>query len=167
MDSLDIKILGILRDNSRISFLGISRMVNLSTSAVVERVKKLEKAGVITKYTTILNGKAFEKELTALMFISLESPTFIEKFLDFVAKENDVLECHYIAGNYDYTLKIVTKNPESLETLINKIKSQTGVIKTYTNVVLKTIKNEYSIYPVAKKEVNDYEGRNGQGNKKT
>jgi Lrp/AsnC family leucine-responsive transcriptional regulator len=61
MDSLDIKILGILRDNSRISFLGISRMVNLSTSAVVERVKKLEKAGVITKYTTILNGKAFKR----------------------------------------------------------------------------------------------------------
>lgn len=147
MDAIDLKILKILRGNARVSFLAIGKAVNLSTSAVVERVKKLENSGAISAYTAIIDGKAFEKELTALMFISLESPKFNDGFLEFVAKENDILECHYITGNYDYTLKIVTKNPSTLEQLLNKVKSQPGVMKTYTNVVLKTIKNEYSITP--------------------
>ncbi len=147
MDALDVKILRILKENARISFLGIGKLINLSTSAVMERVKKLEKSGVINRYTAILDGKAFDKQLTALMFVSLESPKFNEGFLEFVQKESDILECHYIAGNFDYVLKIVTKNPETLERLLNKVKSQTGVMKTFTNVVLKTIKNEYSVDP--------------------
>lgn len=147
MDALDLKILGILKQNARASFLGIGKAINLSTSAVVERVKKLEKSGAISAYTAIIDSKTFEKELTALMFISLETPKFNNSFLEFVEKEKDILECHYIAGNYDYLLKIATKNPSTLEQLLNKIKSQSGVMKTYTNVVLKTIKNEYSITP--------------------
>lgn len=147
MDALDLKILGILKQNARASFLGIGKAVNLSTSAVVERVKKLEKSGAISAYTAIIDPRTFEKELTALMFISLETPKFNNSFLEFVEKEKDILECHYIAGNYDYLLKIATKNPSTLEQLLNKIKSQSGVMKTYTNVVLKTIKNEYSITP--------------------
>lgn len=147
MDALDLKILGILKANARASFLSIGKAVNLSTSAVAERVKKLENAGVIGCYTAILDGKALDKELTALMFISLESPKYNEGFLEFVEREKDILECHYITGNYDYTLKIITKNPSTLEYLLNKVKSQPGVMKTYTNVVLKTVKNEYSITP--------------------
>ena len=81
------------------------------------------------------------------MFISLESPNYNDGFISFVKNESDVLECHYITGNYDYHLKIVTKNPETLASLLDKIKSQPGVIKTYTNVVLNTSKNEYCISP--------------------
>lgn len=147
MDILDIKILRLLRANARTSYLSISKAINLSTSAVIERVKKLEKAGVIKAYTTIINGKAFDKELVALVFISLESPTFNKGFFDFVRAEDDILECQYISGNYDCTLKIITKSTATLEHLLNKVKNQPGVTKTYTNVVLKTIKNEYSIVP--------------------
>lgn len=147
MDALDIKILGILRHNARTPFSELGKIINLSTSAVVERVRKLEKAGVISRYTAIIDGKVYQKELMALMFISLESPKFIENFLEFVRMENDIIECHYITGNYDYMLKIITRNTSSLELILNKIKSQPGVIKTYTNVVLKTTKNDYSINP--------------------
>lgn len=147
MDDLDKKILRILKANGRIPYISIGKRINLSTSAVVERVKKLEREGVICQYATIISGKAFDKELTALMFISLESPKYNDDFLNFIKNENDILECHYITGNYDYTLKIVTKNPETLENLLNKIKGQPGVMKTYTNVVLHTSKNEYCINP--------------------
>jgi len=121
--------------------------VNLSVSAVGERVKKLETSGVISRYVAIIDGSSFHKELTAVMFISLENPSFIENFLKFIEGENDILECHYIAGNYDYVLKIMTNNPSTLEKLLNKIKSVSGVIKTYTNVVLATCKNNESVYP--------------------
>ncbi len=147
MDAVDLKILRVLRKNARVSYLNIGKTVNLSTSAVIERIKRLEKSGVISAYTAIINGTAFDKELTALMFISLESPRFNDGFLKFVELEPDILECHYLTGNYDYMLKIVTQNPSTLELLLNKIKSQPGIMKTYTNVVLKTIKNEYSITP--------------------
>ncbi|OQB24997.1 MAG: Leucine-responsive regulatory protein [Firmicutes bacterium ADurb.Bin182] len=147
MDDIDIKILRILKSDARIPYLAIGKAVNLSTSAVAERVRKLEKKGVISRYAAIIDGKAFEKELTALMHISLGSPIHNDDFQEFVAKQNDILECHYIAGDYDYLLKIITKNPESLEQLLNTIKSQIGVMKTYTNIVLKTIKNDYSVNP--------------------
>ncbi|WP_069998075.1 Lrp/AsnC family transcriptional regulator [Cellulosilyticum sp. I15G10I2] len=147
MDDIDLAILRALQENGRVSISDIGSKINLSVSAVGERIKKLEKSGVINHYTAIINGKYFNKELTALMFISLESPKFIDSFLKFVNEENDILECHYIAGNYDYMIKIVTNNPETLEKILNKVKGVTGIIKTYTNVVLKTTKNNYSIYP--------------------
>ncbi len=147
MDDLDIRILRQLQKNARASLSDIGQKINLSVSAVGERVKKLEASGVISRYVAILDGNHFHKELTAIMFISLENPSFIEKFLQFVQNENDILECHYIAGNYDYVLKIVTNNPSTLEKLLNKIKSVPGITKTYTNVVLATCKSNESIYP--------------------
>lgn len=147
MDSIDMEIIELLQANGRASISEIGSRINLSVSAVGERIRKLEKSGIIQQYTVILDGKLFKKELTALVFISLETPKYIDGFLKFVEEENDILECHYIAGNYDYVIKIVTNNPATLEGLLNKIKSVPGIIKTYTNVVLKTVKNKYSVVP--------------------
>ncbi len=147
MDDLDVDILRFLQKNARASLSEIGQKVNLSVSAVGERVKKLEASGAICRYVAIIDGSSFHKELTAFMFISLENPSYIQSFLGFVQSENDILECHYLAGNYDYVLKIVTNNPSTLEKLLNKIKSVPGIMKTYTNVVLATCKNNESVYP--------------------
>ncbi|MPM01562.1 Leucine-responsive regulatory protein [bioreactor metagenome] len=147
MDRLDMEILKVLQKNARASLSDIGQKVNLSVSAVGERVKKLEASGVIDRYVAIINGSFFHKDLTAFMFISLENPSYIDSFQAFVHGENDILECHYITGNYDYVLKVVTNNPATLETLLNKIKSVPGIIKTYTNVVLATCKNNESVFP--------------------
>ena len=147
MDNLDVDVLRFLQKNARASLSDIGQKVNLSVSAVGERVKKLEASGAICRYVAIIDGSFFHKELTAFMFISLGNPSFIQSFLSFVQSENDILECHYLAGNYDYVLKIVTNNPSTLEKLLNKIKSVPGIIKTNTNVVLATCKNNESVYP--------------------
>jgi Lrp/AsnC family leucine-responsive transcriptional regulator len=147
MDDLDVDILRFLQKHARASLSEIGQKVNLSVSAVGERVKKLESSGVISRYVAIIDGSFFHKELTAIMFISLGNPSYAESFLTFVRSENDILECFYIAGNFDYVLKIVTRNPSTLEKLLNKIKSVPGIIKTYTNVVLATCKNNESVYP--------------------
>ncbi len=147
MDGLDMEILKVLQKNARSSLSEIGQKVNLSVSAVGERVKKLEASGVIDRYVAIVNGSFFHKDLTAFMFISLENPSYIDSFQEFVRGENDILACHYITGNYDYVLKVVTNNPATLETLLNKIKSVPGIIKTYTNVVLATCKNNESVFP--------------------
>jgi Lrp/AsnC family leucine-responsive transcriptional regulator len=147
MDKIDLAILRVLRKEARASLSDIGQKVNLSVSAVGERVKKLEASGVISRYVAIIDGSSFHKDLTTFMFISLENPGFIGGFLEFVDGENDILECHYIAGNFDYILKIVTNNPSTLEKLLNKIKSVPGVVKTFTNIVLTTCKNNESVYP--------------------
>ncbi len=147
MDHLDIKILKLLQADSRMTVSQISSQINLSIPAVSERLKKLETGGIIQQYTTIINPQCFHKELTAVMFITLERPKFTENFVEFVQNEDEILECNYLAGDYDYALKIITENTATLEKLLNRIKSVQGVIKTRTIVVLSTVKNQHSIVP--------------------
>jgi len=147
MDSIDRQILCCLQQNARMSISEISANVNLSVPAVSERLKRLETAGVISKYTAILNPEAMNKKLTAFMFVSLERPFFIDGFVSFVSKQEEILECHYLAGDFDYLLKIITANVGTLENLLTKIKSVPGVQKTRTVVALATVKNNCSVTP--------------------
>lgn len=145
MDNIDKRILTLLQKNSRITASEIGGEINLSVSAVSERLKKLESSGIIQQYTTILNPRKLGKDLTAIMFISLERPRFTDRFVEFIGHEEDILECHYLAGDYDYSLKIMTENTFTLENLLNRIKSVQGIQKTRTIVVLSTVKNNYSV----------------------
>lgn len=147
MDSLDIKILKLLQNNSRITASEISHRINLSVPAVSDRLRKLDASGVIEKYTIIIYGKKINRNLTVIMFVSLDSPKFTDKFLDAIQKEDEIIECHYIAGDYDYVLKIITESTETLEKILNKIKSMNGIVKTKTTVTLSTIKNSHTVMP--------------------
>ena len=80
MDIIDVKILEVLQSNSRVSISELSKKVNLSLSAVSERLKKLESSNVIEKYTVILNSQALDKELSVIMNISLENPHQTSEF---------------------------------------------------------------------------------------
>ncbi len=147
MDIIDVKILEVLQANSRVSISELSKKVNLSLSAVSERLKKLESSNVIEKYTVILNSQALDKELSVIMNISLENPHQTSEFLNFVRTEDEILECHYVTGEYDYVLKITTRNTATLENLMNRIKGISGIKRTQTNVVLSSVKHLYSVSP--------------------
>lgn len=147
MDTIDKKILEVLQSNSRVSISELSKKVNLSLSAVSERLKKLENSDIISKYTVILDPKHLGKDLSVMINISLDTPNQTETFLNFVKQENEILECHYITGEYDYMLKVTTTNTQTLETIMNKIKSFPGIKRTQTNVILSTPKQMYSVSP--------------------
>lgn len=147
MDDIDRRILQILSSNARATVSEISGQVNLSVPAVSERLRKLESSGVIEKYTAILNSEAFGRNLTAIMLVSIKRTQSVGDFLNTVQNSKDVLECHYIAGDYDYMLKIITENASTLEALLNKIKGIAGVQKTNTVLVLSTLKSNPSILP--------------------
>jgi len=147
MDNIDIKILKLLQQNARVTASEISNRINLSIPAVSDRLKKLDATGIIEKYTIILSAKKLNKRLMVIMFVSLESPKFIDTFVNIIQIDNEIVECHYLAGDYDYALKIITESTASLEKILNRIKSIPGVQKTKTNVSLSTIKNNYSIIP--------------------
>lgn len=145
LDEINVKILNCLRENSRENASVISEKVGLSVSAVIERIKKLEANELIKKYTVVLDKNKIGRDVTALMQVTLDHPKYTENFISKVKSNNDVLECHYLAGNYDFLIKICTISTESLEKILNKIKAIEGVSKTTTMIVLSTVKNEYSV----------------------
>jgi len=147
MDAVDIKILEILENNARMSVSEISSQVSLSLSAVSERLKKLEASKVIKEYATILDSDLLGKDLSVIMNISLINPRVTSEFMELINGEREILECHYITGEYDYALKITTESTKTLEIIMNKIKCIEGINKTQTNVILSTIKNLYSVSP--------------------
>ena len=147
MDSIDRQIIRLLQKNARSSISEISAQVNLSIPATSDRIKKIESAGIITQYTAIVNPSAVNRKLTALMFISLEKPRFSDQFVSFVNTQDEILECHYLTGDFDYLMKIVTESTETLEALLRRVKSIPGVQKTQTIVTLCTVKNMHSVVP--------------------
>ncbi len=147
MDSLDHQILCCLKENARENATNIGAKINLSTSAVIERIKKLEASGLIKQYTTIIDQAVSGRELTTFISVRLEHPKFNESFCDVVNKHEEIVECHYIAGDFDFILKIITSSGKSLEEILNYIKSINGVSLTRTSVVLSTSKHEVCLLP--------------------
>lgn len=147
MNDVDIQIIRLLQENARATASEIGSRIGMSVSAVIERIKKLESSGVIACYTAIINHKRVNKDITALISVGLEHPKFNETFIDFVNIEDDILECHYLAGDFDFSLKVITESTSTLQELLNRIKFAPGVSKTCTTVVLSTFKSRYSIAP--------------------
>ena len=150
MDEIDLKILTCLKENSRENATNIGAKINLSTSAVIERIKKLENSGVIEKYTAIINQSALGRELMAFISVSLEHPKFYESFVEAVNKNSSISECYYIAGDFDFILKVITKTGKTLEEILTYIKSIKGVSLTRTTVVLSTNKYDVCLLPESK-----------------
>ena len=147
MDLIDYKILSCLKDNARENATNISAKINLSTSAVIERIKKLESLGIIEKYTTIINQNALGRDLFAFMNVGLEHPKHYENFVKKVNSNPSIADCYYVAGDFDFILKIVTKSGKGLEEILNYIKSIEGVSLTRTSVVLSENKREVCLLP--------------------
>jgi len=147
MDRIDIDILSCLKENARMSISTIAERINMSVSAVGERVKKLENAGIIKQYTAIFDAKRIGKELVAFISVSLEHPKYNELFINRVRDNPQIIECHYITGDFDFFLKVVTKSTDTLSNILNFIKSIKGVSLTRTLVVLSTPKKEFSLLP--------------------
>lgn len=119
MDCIDLSILKCLKENSRQTASMISQSINLSVSAVIERLRKME------------------------------PPRFGTEFVESASSHANVSECYYIAGDVDYLLKITTDTSRNLETIHEEIKEMPGVSWTKTLYVISSIKNDVSVLPDA------------------
>ena len=144
MDQTDLKIINALSDNARVSASELSEKVNLSVSAVIERIRKLENAGVIKKYTTILDEQKLGLDVTAFICVLMDHPRFNEGLMEFANRKAAIIECNYVAGDYDYLLKVRTDSTHSLERLLDEVKGLPGVGRTKTMLVLSASKQVYT-----------------------
>ena len=142
MDKIDVKIIECLKKNARENASVIGSQVNMSVSAVIERIKKLEANGIIKQYTVVLDSKKLGMDITAFISVSMEHPKYNNNFNEFVKTHKQITECHYITGDFDFLLKVNTESTGGLESLLNEIKSAGGVSLTKTLVVLSTVKED-------------------------
>ncbi|MTT33017.1 winged helix-turn-helix transcriptional regulator [Terrilactibacillus sp. BCM23-1] len=143
MDSTDKKILYLLKQNARMPLTEMSKIIHLSVPAVSERIRKMEESGIITKYEVRIDRDKLNYKLLAFIFVNIETTKDIEPFRETMAMLPAVLECHHLAGEYDYLLKVVCLDTQDLEQFISsELKSIHGVQKTNTIITLSSIKEE-------------------------
>lgn len=145
IDKTDLKILSILQSNGRCHLADMAKEVDLSSPAVMERVKKLEARGVIRSYQAVLDAKKVGKDVTAFIGVSVGNQRYIDEFASQVARQSDVLECHHVTGDESFILKVKTANTGTLEKLLGEIRSVEGVTRTVTRVVLSTPKESQKL----------------------
>lgn len=137
-DSTDLAILELLQENCKQPLAAIGQKVGLSAPAVVERIHKLEEAGVITGYVALLDSRRLGRDVTAFIGVATERARDIARIEHEVVAIEDVLECHHVTGLYTLMLKVKTETTGSLEELIERIRLLDGVARTETMVVLST-----------------------------
>lgn len=146
MDGIDLKIINTLKENSRSTSSEISKKVNLSIPAVAERIRKLEDGNIIEKYTIKINREKINYKLLAFIFVNIDKTENIENFRKSIVQYNSVLECHHVAGEYDYVLKVLVEDTKSLEYFLsNTLKKIKGVLKSNTIIVLSSLKENINI----------------------
>lgn len=140
MDQLDLRALIYLTDNGRAAWSELASRLGLSAPSCAERVRKLEDRGIITGYTALINASKIGLSLTAFLEVTLERPQARAKFLEMVESHPSVIECHHITGDFDYLLKVRTAGTPELEELLSELKTDIGVLKTRTTIVLSSPK---------------------------
>ncbi|MBN1994052.1 MAG: Lrp/AsnC family transcriptional regulator [Anaerolineae bacterium] len=152
LDEIDRQIVSLLQEDGRLSNAALAEKVGLPASTVYERVKKLEKKGIIKGYMAVVRPEALGKPIMAFIRLTLSavSADYLESknsVRHICRAEPDVLECHGVAGEDCYILKVRAASPRDLEKLIERIRCNAQVSRTTTSIVLSTFKETTKITP--------------------
>ena len=120
LDLVEKQILRILQEDSTITIKEMAKALNLSTTPVFDRIKRMEKAGVIKGYVAIVDGKSIGKSLIVFINISINKHgrNAINEFVDAITAFPEVQECHHISGDADFLLKLVMEDIEAYNQFI-------------------------------------------------
>ena len=143
LDKIDKQILALLQENSKINIKEIALKVNLTTTPTYDRIKRMEKSGVIKRYIAELDKEKVGLGLVVFCQVTLQvhSKILITQFENAVSKMPEISGCFHIAGNFDYLLKIVTPNIKSYQLFLkNKLSVLASVANVQSNFVMSTVK---------------------------
>ena len=144
MDALDKKLLGLLQKEKKKTTKELSMVLNLSVTAVYERIKKLEREGVIKKYVALLDRNKIEKAFVVFCHVKLIQHTkdLIHTFESEVIKLDEVSECFHVSGDYDYILKVNVKDMvEYREFMVTKLTGLQHIGSTQSSFMIGEVKN--------------------------
>ncbi len=145
---MDIKAVTHLQATGRESWTRLGEMLGVTGPAAAERVRRLEERGVIRGYVALLDPEAVGARLTAFVAVTLEHPRYRRAFLKRVDALAEVQECHHVAGDDDYLLKVRCSGTGHLDRVLSEeLKGVPGVLRTRTTIVLGTTK-ETTLLPL-------------------
>ena len=142
-DTTDKKLLEYLQIDSKQTNKELSNKLNLSVTAVYERIKKLEKAGFIESYIALLNKTKIERDFVVFCHIKLvqHSQDYVVKFEKEVTKLNEVLECYHLSGEYDYLLKVLVEDMVAFRAfMVEKLTTINHIGSTHSMFVINEVK---------------------------
>ncbi|MEM9050845.1 MAG: Lrp/AsnC family transcriptional regulator, partial [Bacteroidota bacterium] len=142
-DVTDIKILNILSSNAKLRTKEIAAQVGLSVTPVFERIKRMERSGVIQGYRAQVNREAIGKNIMAICSISLNQhkTEFLRKFEKEIVDFEEVSECLHVAGQFDYLLRIMTPSMESYRNFVTeKLASLNNISQVNSSFVMTEVK---------------------------
>src|SRR6267143_2744611 len=146
LDNIDRKILALLQDDAKVSQAELAKAVGLTAPSVNERVRKLERSGVIRGYVALLDERKLGQDIAAFVEIFIEHPKFEAGFIEAVGDLDEVLECHHITGEFSLLLKVRVRDMAAFRRLlIEKLNTVRGVRQTRTLIVLATSKEQRRI----------------------
>jgi Lrp/AsnC family leucine-responsive transcriptional regulator len=144
MDAIDKKLLGLLQEDTKKTTKELSLILNLSVTAVYERIKKLEREGVIRNYVALLNRNKIEKAFVVFCHIKLIQHTkdVIHTFENEVVRLDEVSECFHVSGDYDYILKVSVKDMDAYrEFMVTKLTGLQHIGSTHSSFMIGEVKN--------------------------
>ena len=148
LDAIDLAILATLQSNGRTKRNELAEAIGLSLPAISERLRKLEEErNIIEGFHAKLDPKLAGLDVAAFIFVTVESSTLYQQFLESAKKHPEIMEVHAVTGDGSHLLKVRTWNTSTLEQLLSEIQSWKGVKQTRTNVVLSSPK-ETSALPI-------------------
>lgn len=143
MDDTDLQILELLKKNSRMTSSDISKVIHLSVPSIAERIRKLERNGMIEQFTVKLNRKAMGQGCVFYIFLQFHGSQETQAFREGIIQSPEVLECHHISGEYDYLLKVALEDLSAVEAFItHTLKAHYNIVRSNTSFILSTLKEE-------------------------
>ncbi len=148
LDSIDTQLLNYLQKDAKQTNKELASKLNMSVTAVYERIKKLEKAGVIDNYVALLNKESIGRAFIAFCHIKLvkHSQELVNQFEKEVATIEEILEVYHLSGDYDYLLKVHVKDMESFRKfMVNKLTNIDHIGSSNSMFVISEVKHTTAV----------------------
>lgn len=148
LDEIDIKLLALLQSDCKQTTAWYANQLSLSTTAIYERIKRLEKTEIVQSYVALIDKKKVGKEFTVLCHIKLSQhiKEYVLKFEREIFKLNEVVECYHTSGDYDYILKIHVKDMQAYrEFMVAKLTAIANIGSTQSSFVINEVKHTTAI----------------------
>jgi Lrp/AsnC family transcriptional regulator, leucine-responsive regulatory protein len=148
LDTTDKKLLKLLQYDCKQTNKELSNKLGLSITAVYERIKKLDREGVIENYVALVNKKTVNKSFVVFCQIKLlqHSQDYVMKFEREIAKLSEAMECYHISGDYDYLLKVLVKDMAAYrEFMVNRLTKISHIGSTHSAFMISEVKHTTAI----------------------
>ncbi|MDR6457546.1 DNA-binding Lrp family transcriptional regulator [Chryseobacterium vietnamense] len=148
LDDKDLQLLRLLQKNAKLTVKELAKEVNLSTSPVFERVKRLEQEGFVKKYAAVLDAEKLNRGFTVFCQIKLKihdrsvGYDFVKEILEI----EEVAECYNISGDFDFLLKVQVRDMKHYQDFVfNKLGSVDSIGSTHSTFVMAEVKNNHGL----------------------